>query len=220
VTELGWLEAFASFISTPPSERAAVAGGPVIPEYENPPPKWLDPHRDTLDRGKIMKRVPARGGAWGCNIAYRRSAVLQVGMFCTRLGREGRALGAHEETELNLRLEMAGYEVWWLPAACIRHHIAAERLRLRWRLESAFAAGRSRAVVRLFHLSPSVWRYAWVTARLLAVPFQIAFEIAVAPVITFHRRGQTAAKVLLHAADTAGLGWGLLTELCHRRTRS
>jgi GT2 family glycosyltransferase len=218
VAEAGWLAAYADFIMSASSARAAVAGGPVHPEFECPPPKWLDPRRDTLDWGGASKRVPARGGAWGCNIAYRRDAALQAGLFRTGLGRAGRGLGAHEETELNLRLEQAGKEIWWLPGARIRHHVSAERLRLRWRLKSAFVAGRSRAVVRLLNAPPGAGRCLWGAARLTATPFQAALGLLLAPLAALHRRGRTSANALMHAADTLGLGWGLLTGLCHRKS--
>jgi glycosyltransferase involved in cell wall biosynthesis len=213
VAEPGWLAAYESFFLSPSASGVAVVGGPVSPEYELPPPRWLDPRADTLDLGNEPREVPARGAAWGCNIAYRRDAAVEVGLFSTRLGRSGGMLGAHEETELNLRLERAGHETWWLPNARIRHHIAAERLRFRWRLRHALQGGRSRAVVRLSTLSPSHRRTVWMLIRVLTVPFQAALKLLIALVAVPYRHGRVSARALIHAAETLGFGCGLVAEL-------
>ena len=128
LAEPGWLEAYRRFLISPSAERIAVVGGAVFPDYEVAPPKWLGAGAHQLDLGGTPKRVSARGGPWGGNSAYRRVAALQVGMFDTRLGRKGNSLAALEESDLNLRLLKAGYEIWWLPGAGIRHFVAASRL--------------------------------------------------------------------------------------------
>ena len=121
--EPGWLATYQRFLSAPPSEKIAVAGGAVLNEYEVPPPKWINASV-TFNRGGLPKRLPYRGSLYGGNAAYRREAALAVGMFDTQLGRG-------EDSDLILRLQDAGYEIWWLPGAAIWHFVPASRMKFR-----------------------------------------------------------------------------------------
>ena len=213
VVETGWLAAYETFTARPPSGRVAVVGGTVVPEFAAALPSWVYPGDHSLNPRPDAARVTTRGGPWGCNIAYRRDVALAAGMFHSHLGRNGTGLGAHEETDLNLRIERAGHEIWWLPQARIRHFLAAERLRLGWRLRSAFEGGVSNAFVRWRNFPPGQWRGPWRALRLLGAPFHAAINFAVAGFIWPFQGGRLAAAALVRAMGIAGFAWGLILPI-------
>ena len=211
VAEPGWLDAYRKFFCTPPSARVAVAGGFVAPEYETPPPRWLRAGLHTFDLGGAARPINEHRGPWGCNIAYAREPALRVGGFNPRLGRRGTSLGAHEEMDLNLRLEDAGFEVWWLPDARIRHRITADRMRLGWQLRSEFAQSRSRVTVK-FQKRRRGERLLYGAGRVLIAPVACAIHLAVALVTSPVQHGRFAVQSLERAARAAGVAVEVLAR--------
>src|SRR5690242_9454014 len=126
----GWLDSYRDFFLSPPVPNIACAGGAVYSRHETPPPAWLRPGSDVLDLGDRPRPFQAGAGTWGCNFALHREVALQLGGFDVSLGRKGKSLAAHEESDLIGRIWQAGHEVWWLPTARIRHFVSTERLRL------------------------------------------------------------------------------------------
>jgi glycosyltransferase involved in cell wall biosynthesis len=179
VAEPGWLAAYQRFLSAPPSEKIAVVGGAVFYKYEKPPPSWLNPD-GVFDLGDSQKCLPYRDSPLGCNVAYFRKAALAVGMFDTQLGRKGEKMMCREESDLNLRLQDAGYEIWWLPDAAIRHVVHADRLNLRWVMYSAFKEGQSVAIQRLNGKKDRTHRALFHFRRLAAAPFHFAINLLAA----------------------------------------
>ena len=178
--EPGWLAAYQRFLSAPPSDRIAVVGGEVIPQYETPPPRWIDPKRKQ-DLGHMAKPFPYRQASLPeGNSAYRRSVAMEVGMFDTRLGPKGEIRGYREGSDINLRLQDAGYEIWWLPGAAIRHTTHADRLNLRFVMHSAFNEGQSVAIQRLNEKPLGTTRALFRFGRLAAAPFHFAINLLAA----------------------------------------
>jgi glucosyl-dolichyl phosphate glucuronosyltransferase len=215
IAEEGWLDAYRQFFSAPPATGIACVGGAVFPEYEVPPPAWVSPGYNTLDCGTQPHPVQGRGGPWGCNIAFDRGIALELGGFAVDLGRKGSYLGGHEEAELLERMAMAGFAVWWLPAARIRHFFPATRLQFRflWRIE--WGQGRSNTILRS-RLAPERRWIGWPRfGRILAAPFQIALCLLAAALTWPMNHGQNAARTLLRVARLAGgayqgvlMAWG------------
>ena len=209
VPEPGWLAAFSRFLSSPPSERVGVVGSAVWPNYEAPPPRWLNPAFHRFDLGNTVQRIQDYRSFWGGNSAYRRDAAIQAGQFNRNLGRKGAFLGAHEELDLNMRLRDAGFEMWWLPGAPVRHHVPAERNRLKWLLRSEFAASRTRALIKCRVRSRRIERFCYAAGRILIAPFHCLLQLLGALLIVpFSRR--IATKLLLRVAGVAGLASGLI----------
>lgn len=147
----GWLmsvqQAFLRF------SAIAVVGGPVEPEWPHgSPPAWLDDsilgYFSILDHGPRVRRLFGSDD-WlaGANIAFRRSLLLAVGGFSTRLGRYGLVLLSSEEYEAMCRLTAAGYEAWYCPTMRVLHRIHPERVSRRWLLRRAFWQGVSDVIV-------------------------------------------------------------------------
>ena len=209
VVEDGWLDAYRRFFSAPPAKRIAVVGGRVLMDYEAPPPGWMNAIVK-FDLGSESKRIPGSAGPWGCNIAYLSQAAIEAGKFNTDLGHKGASIGANEEIDLNLRLEKAGHEVWWLAEGNVRHNIAAERMRLGWRLRSQFNQGRASATMRLckIHRNPS--RIIYRLGRLVITPFHMAICLLAALFTLPCRHQQISAGLLLRSVRIAGIGWHML----------
>lgn len=206
--EPGWLVAYQRFFSPPPSEKIAVVGGAVFPEFEIPPPKWVNTDI-TFDLGDSQKRLPYRDSPWGCNIAYQRGLALGLGMFDVRLGRKGEKMMSREESDLNLRLQDAGYEIWWLPGAAIRHFVPANRLRFRATMRAWFAEGRSIAIQRLKSRRDGMDRVLYRMARLVSAPFHAAIHLAASLFLLLWNRPKAIGH-LFQACRNCGFMFELL----------
>jgi glycosyltransferase involved in cell wall biosynthesis len=208
VAEPGWLAAYENFFLQPPNKKAVVVGGAVTPEFEIPLPRWISGVAQ-LDLGSKPFCFPRGNCPWECNFACRREQAVEFGGFDARLGHRGDTAGYREGVDLNLRLQEAGYESWWLPGAGIRHFIHARRMNLRWLLAATFNEGRTVAIQRLKYRAGGN-RALYAAGRLLAAPFHCALNLFVALVSWPFQHGRTAVKALSRAASVAGLSWELL----------
>jgi GT2 family glycosyltransferase len=121
-------------------------------------------------------------------------------------------LARYEESELSMRLQRAGFEIWWLPEARILHLIPASRLNLCWLSRTAFNEGRSVALMRLRRVRRKSARISYLFGRLVLVPIHCTLNLLVAGLSFPFRPGQIAARSLLRAIRIAGQGWQLLLE--------
>lgn len=129
-----WLDAACDALEDP---SVAYAGGPVVPIWETPPPRWLD-----LTRGDLWGTIAiqnhgdipfiyeeARKVPLGANMAAKRSLFAAIGGFRADLGRSsGRIVMGQEVPELLMRARAAGWRGVYLPAMRVHHHIPARRL--------------------------------------------------------------------------------------------
>jgi len=208
--EPGWLAAYLRFLSAPPSDKIAVVGGAVYYRYEQPPPSWINPD-GVFDLGNPQKCLPYRDSPWGGNSAWQREKALAIGMFDTRLGRKGGEMLSREESDLNLRLQDAGYEIWWLPGAAIRHFVPASRLKLRATMWARFSEGRSIAIQRLKSRRGGWDRGLYRAGRIVAAPFH-ALAHSLAMLILLPRNRPKAVGHLFQACRNFGLAWQMLSD--------
>jgi glycosyltransferase involved in cell wall biosynthesis len=117
------------------SERAVdFIGGPYIPRGSMTPPDWLPQGYGGVvgwvDGGDV--EVPFDnnypGILMGGNAVFRRSILLQVGLYKTWLGRTDKGLLTGEDEELYGRLLASGAKGLYLPNLMIYHHVPPERL--------------------------------------------------------------------------------------------
>ena len=205
-----WLAAYQRFLSAPPSKKIAVVGGAVFNECEILPPKWADASV-AFNPGDLPKRLPYRSSLYGGNSGYCREIALAVGMFDTRLGRKGKNMMGREESDLNLRLQDAGHEVWWLPGAAILHFVPASRMNFRATMRGRFAEGRSIAIQRLKSRRGGLDRGFYRVARIVGTPFHVLAHL-LAALIALPSNYPRAAEHLLQACRNCGLAWQLLVE--------
>jgi len=163
--------------------RTACAGGRVVPAWQAPRsewPKWL--HERLVGFFSVVEYPDRRelhypGYPAGTNIAFRKQALENTGIFNPRLGRTGKSLLSMEETDLCLRLERAGHRIVYLPEAVVRHTIAPERLTRDWVRERARWQGISAAVIeqeffpRSFVAAKSLKYLLYIVVGLLGVSF-------------------------------------------------
>ncbi|MGE5269132.1 MAG: glycosyltransferase family 2 protein [Thiohalocapsa sp.] len=136
----GWCHEIISVFARHP--LAVAAGGKVVPEYPaGAAPHWLTNwhtnYLSCLDWGEQEHQLREREWIVGTNMAFRRSAFAEVGVFSSELGRKGdRGLLSNEEIVLIRRLgrERIVYD----PAMLVSHVIAPERLTQAWLRKRVF----------------------------------------------------------------------------------
>lgn len=210
--EEGWLEAYFQFFKAAPSARIGAAGGAVFPRFERSQPAWLEPGAHTLNWSDRTQRFTGKGGPWGCNFGLHRQTALELGGFNTALGRKGNSMGAHEETDLFQRMQRAGFELWWLPAARIRHLVPAQRLSLGFHLRVEFSHGRSSALYRLQRIPSRAARALFLLGRVLAAPFHFAVCLLAGLVVLPFRQRRAAVGLFSRSARIAGFAYQLALE--------
>ena len=80
-----------------------------------------------IDRGTRMRPMASDEWLAGCNIAFARDALLEVGGFDPKLGRIGNALLSNEETAVCDRIRAIGRDVIYTPDAIVGHVIPPSR---------------------------------------------------------------------------------------------
>jgi hypothetical protein len=135
--------------------EVAVAGGPVEPLFDAPPPAWLGerfrPYLGAWDRGSEVHPLTYNEYPRGGNMAFRRRVFEEFGDFSPHLGLRGRSRLACEEVELCLRVERGGGRIAYVPAAGVRHLTKTQRITERWLHQRFFAQGASEAIIEWRH---------------------------------------------------------------------
>ena len=163
IVESTWLNGLLAAFAKHP--RAAVVGGRIEVQWDDPKPGWWDDRLDEAmghfsphDEDCVLQypQFP-----YGGNFAVRTDAVRAVGNFEVKLGRKGEQLLAGEEGELCLRLEEAKWEIHYTPTAVIHHRATADRLTRRFILRRAFNHGRSQYLLESLHSFESSLYLSW-----------------------------------------------------------
>ena len=123
VVSNSYLDAVEEFFANHP--EFAAMNGRILPA-EDPVAKAgaLAPYLDLpiSDHGEQVCEVP---GVLGANMAFRSSALRQVGPFDERLGPG--ACGHEEETEMSARLRREGFKIGYAPEALVYHEVDPTR---------------------------------------------------------------------------------------------
>jgi glucosyl-dolichyl phosphate glucuronosyltransferase len=142
--DANWLWNLTSNLRT---EMWAGAGGPVIPEWDRPIPRWWTSESPftvgplavfNADSNREELSVPP----FGANMAFRKDILEKYGLFRTDLGRSGAKLLGNEDTELGRRLFAAGERLRFEPSAITYHPVEPARLRRSYFLKWWFSKGR------------------------------------------------------------------------------
>jgi glycosyltransferase involved in cell wall biosynthesis len=137
IADAGWLKAIVDAFEAFGSD-AAIVGGRIDPIWDVPRPSWLPD--ELLGMLTIVNwggptRV-ARPSEWvaGANIAFRVSALQEVGGFNVSLGRTGAggALLSNEESAVVEGLKAKGYNLIYAPEARVDHLVDRRRLEQSW----------------------------------------------------------------------------------------
>ena len=118
------------------SEGTGIVGGPVRPIWTGPRPSWLHPwlegYLTILDRGTAVRVLRADEWLAGTNIAFRKNALEEAGLFPENMGRIGRLLLSNEELVISDKIRQLGYEVVYDPEIVVLHRVHAERASQAW----------------------------------------------------------------------------------------
>lgn len=145
----GWLAALTAPFADP---HVVGTGGGAEAVWTAPRPSWFPDEFGWVVgcsyRGLPVTRAPVRNPI-GCNMAFRRAALLEVGGFRDEVGRVGTLPAGCEETELSIRLldSRPTDTIMFEPAAVVHHHVAANRSQWSYFRSRCYHEGRSKAVV-------------------------------------------------------------------------
>lgn len=148
VCESCWLKLLVAPFAGDPDQRIAAVGGEVIPVYSE------GVHRGGIQiyRPLRLRETPGpilrRQMLMGANMAFRRDALIDAGMFDTRVGRVGSGLLAGDENRPIDRLRRQGREIWFVPAARVFHELPRSRTSLTYAMRHGFDSARSRVLTQ------------------------------------------------------------------------
>ena len=122
------LESYLQFFDQYPT--AAGAGGRILPKYsEAPEPvwmsKWLNGYVAKVDLGGDTRIFEGRMKyPIGCNMAYRKALLQQIGGFNTQLTFRG------DDKYIYLAIKAINPNIYYLPGALAHHNIPEKRLNI------------------------------------------------------------------------------------------
>lgn len=142
IVDPDWLEAVAGAFQ---EHGAAVVGGKSYLIFRSHRPAWLSEHYEfflsRLDYGDQVI-VGIERDLYGLNFSVRKDIGLQAGGFDPSLGRcGGVSLRSGEESDLLRRIRDLRGVIVYEPKAVVGHIIPEQRLRMKWFIKRAFAAG-------------------------------------------------------------------------------
>ncbi len=148
-----WLESLRNAFA---SQFTSGVGGPIEASWPHRGPAWLPAEFNwvigcsfagqAVERGRIRNLI-------GCNMAFRRGALLLAGLFDEEMGRVGANAAGDEETELCVRIKQVfpTAELSHSDAMAVRHQIDEHRARLAYFIKRCWAEGRSKARMAKMH---------------------------------------------------------------------
>ncbi len=144
--EPSWLRELVAPLRSAGAARIGVVGGEVIPVFPDGLPAWQSRAHRPLAFRPDAGPLPPTQSPMGANFAFPRAVLQRLGGFDTVLDRQGSSLFGGGDTDMIRRVRAAGLEVWFAPAAAVRHQMPAGRLTLAYALRHAFDSARSRVV--------------------------------------------------------------------------
>lgn len=150
VANPGWVRTIIDLFERMP-ENVACIGGESDIIFESPRPFWLSdellPYLGQLSYGHHPRKLAHGEMLFGLNIAFRRTALEQSGMY-DGLDRKPGTLLSNSEYPMQIALQQKGYERWYIPDMRVHHHASADRLQPMWMLRRLFWQGVSDAQLR------------------------------------------------------------------------
>ncbi|OGO65651.1 MAG: hypothetical protein A2029_02310 [Chloroflexi bacterium RBG_19FT_COMBO_47_9] len=144
-----WVENLLSSYQYP---QVIGVGGEVRPEWTVPPPGWFPEEFHWVVgcsyKGLPEVKAPVRNPI-GCNMSFRRQALISAGGFRNGVGRIGTLPVGCEETELTIRLRQQNPNSVYLyqPRAVVMHKVPEWRLKWRYFIQRCYSEGISKALV-------------------------------------------------------------------------
>jgi len=197
----GWLRQLTAPLLADAHHRIGAVGGEVLPVFPDGQPPWLEgAHRPLAFRADPGPLAPTQT-PMGANLAFPKWVFTEQGPFNTALDRQGMSLFSGGDGEMIRRLRSAGLEVWFVPAAAVRHQFPASRMTFRYAARHAFDSARSRVVDRVGAGRPPV---GYLASRFVASLGKAAGFAFLALLHTVLFRPGAARKALVRAWRSCG----------------
>lgn len=193
-------------------------GGPIIPMYDSPKPKWFKDEYERTIWGEEARLLRQGEGFYGSNMAFKRSRIEQYGGFDLQVDMTGVYLSVGGETALFERMWQAAgasCRFYYCPQASMYHRIAPHRMTISYRLKRAFAEGQ--AWYRL-HAPKSVGERFYMLMRVTAALIWYGGRamMCARPVPSWGNWVVEAIGPLAFCAGRAAGFWGLLIAVRER----
>jgi glycosyltransferase involved in cell wall biosynthesis len=130
------------------AQRIGAVGGEVIPVFPDGLPEWVREWHAPLAFRADTGPLEARHSPMGANLAFPAWIFEKLGRFHTALDRAAGNYFSGGDSEMIRRVRAAGYEVWFSPAAAVKHQMPASRTTFRYARRHAFDSARSRVIDR------------------------------------------------------------------------
>ncbi len=146
--EPDWVRQLIAPLVADTEKRIGCVGGEVVPVFPDGLPEWIREWHAPLAFRPDAGPLPPQHSPMGANLAFPRWVFTKVGRFTTGLDRKGGSLFGGGDGEMIRRIRTAGHEIWFTPAASVRHQMPASRTTFRYAARHAFDSARSRVVER------------------------------------------------------------------------
>jgi glycosyltransferase involved in cell wall biosynthesis len=146
--EPDWLAQLIAPFAGPAGHMIGAVGGEVIPVFPDGLPPWVAEWHSPLGFRPDAGPLPPHQSPMGANMAFPAWVFEKLGPFQTALDRSGKKLFGGGDTDMVRRARAAGFEIWFAPAAKVRHQMPASRTTFRYATRHAFDSARSRVVDR------------------------------------------------------------------------
>jgi glucosyl-dolichyl phosphate glucuronosyltransferase len=148
LVEPDWLAQLAVPLLADAARQIGAVGGEVIPVFPHGLPDWVREWHSPLAFRADLGPIPAKQSPMGANLAFPKWVFAQLGPFHTALDRAAGNYFSGGDSEMIRRVRAAGLEVWFAPAAAVRHQMPASRTTFRYAARHAFDSARSRVIDR------------------------------------------------------------------------
>jgi GT2 family glycosyltransferase len=144
-------------------------GGPVQPDYEEPPPAWLTTFLPPSARQWSPDESTLRTKPFflGFNWAAFAEDLRRVGGFDERLG-PGTDVGIGDESDLQRRLVAAGVTAMCVPQALVHHWVPRVRCSPEWALQREYRSGVRNGWLKGEETGPAIAGYPLVLVKRVA----------------------------------------------------
>lgn len=143
-----WLAQMTAPLLADGAHRIGAVGGEVIPVFPDGLPDWVREWHAPLQFRADLGPLAARHSPMGANLAFPRWVFDKLGRFHTALDRAAGNYFSGGDSEMIRRVRAAGLDVWFAPAAAVRHQMPASRTTFRYARRHAFDSARSRVIDR------------------------------------------------------------------------
>ncbi len=210
--EPDWLRRMLEPWSMGDAARIGAVGGEVIPVFPDGLPEWVAEWHAPLSFRPDAGPLPDRHSPMGANLAIPTRIFSEIGPFLTSLDRAGGNYFSGGDSEMIRRIRAAGHEVWFAPAAAVRHQMPASRTTFRYARKHAFDSARSRVIDRASR--PGAAGY--LLSRLVVNLLKVAGYLLLAGINAIVLRTGSAKKALVRAWRSCGYLYQIPRSLAGR----